>query len=190
MNRESEKARDKSAPRLVLILFGVTVVVAALLGLVNHITKDAIAEGKAAKTSAAMREVLPADDYTEIDIEGKAGDIVTGLYEAETDGAPAGWVVLAAPTGFGGTISMVVGIDASGAVTGVSITAMSETSGLGANALKEDFRAQYRGKSGSVALSKYGGGIDALTGATITSEAVTQGVNAALKAVAAISKGG
>ncbi len=79
---------------------------------------------------------------------------------------------------------MVVGIAADGAVSGVSIISMSETSGLGANAAKEGFRSQFAGKSGTLAVNKDGGEIDAITGATITSRAVTRGVNAALAAVA------
>ena len=92
------------------------------------------------------------------------------------------------PSGFGGEISMAVGVDKSGAVTGVSIIQMSETSGLGANAQRESFRSQYVGKSGSVALKKQGGEIDALTGATVTSTAVTKGVNAALQAAAELMR--
>lgn len=75
---------------------------------------------------------------------------------------------------------MVVGVGTDGTVTGVSIISMSETSGLGANASKESFRGQFVGKSGELAVSKDGGEIDALTGATITSRAVTSGVNTAL----------
>ena len=85
---------------------------------------------------------------------------------------------------------MAVGVDESGAVTGVSIVDMSETSGLGANASPESFRSPYVGKSGSVALRKQGGEIDALTGATVTSTAVTRGVNAALAAAAELIREG
>ena len=84
---------------------------------------------------------------------------------------------------------MAVGVDKSGAVTGVSIVSMSETSGLGANARRESFRSQFSGKSGSVALKKQGGEIDALTGATVTSTAVTRGVNAALAAASELIRG-
>ena len=63
---------------------------------------------------------------------------------------------------------------------------MSETSGLGTNASKEDWRAQFVGQSGSVAVTKDGGQINAITGATITSRAVSTGVNAALDAVASL----
>ena len=85
---------------------------------------------------------------------------------------------------------MAVGVDKSGSITGVSIIQMSETSGLGANAKRESFRSQYIGKSGSVALRKQGGEIDALTGATVTSTAVTKGVNAALAAAAELMREG
>ena len=78
----------------------------------------------------------------------------------------------------------IVGVDNSGTVTGVSITKHSETSGLGANATKEAWRAQFIGKSGTLAVTKDGGEIEALTGATITSRAVTSGVNSAIAAVA------
>ena len=68
--------------------------------------------------------------------------------------------------------------------TGVSIVSHAETSGLGANATKEAWRAQFIGKSGTLAVTKDGGEIEALTGATITSRAVTSGVNSAIAAVA------
>ena len=93
------------------------------------------------------------------------------------------------PTGFGGEMEIAVGVDKAGEVTGVSIIRMSETSGLGANAHRESFRSQFIGKSGAVALRKHGGEIDALTGATVTSTAVTKGINASLAAVAELRKG-
>ena len=72
-----------------------------------------------------------------------------------------------------------------GTCTGVSIISHAETSGLGANATKEDFRAQFVGKA-NVAVTKDGGDIAALTGATITSRAVCDGVNAAIEAAASV----
>jgi len=76
-----------------------------------------------------------------------------------------------------------VGIDTSGKVTGVSILSISETAGLGMNAKNESFINQYIGKSGTIGVSKNGASdteIQALTGATITSKAVTSAVNTAL----------
>ena len=157
----------------------ISVVVAGLLGLVNHITADKIDALTAEKTAASMQEVLPADSYNEIDYTGSDANVAK-VYEA----VGAGYVVEVTPSGFGGTIDMVVGVASDGTVSGVAIVSMSETSGLGANASKESFRSQFVGRSGELAVSKDGGDIDALTGATITSRAVTSGVSSALAAVA------
>ena len=162
--------------KLALTLLVISAVVSGLLGLTNYVTADKIAAINADKTAASMQEVLPADHYTELDYPltgSQAG--VAAVYQADDKG-----YVVVTPSGFGGTIDMVVGVDMTGAVTGVSIISMSETSGLGANASKDSFRSQFVGKSGTLAVSKDGGEIDALTGATITSRAVTSGVNTAL----------
>ncbi len=177
---------DWATLRLAVILFAFAAVVAVALGMVNKITSDRIAAFAAEKTAAAMREVLPAESYTPV--EGSAAgkiEIVKEIYAA----GDKGWVVMVAPSGFGGELDMAVGVDKAGAVTGVSIVSMSETSGLGANANRESFRSQYVGRSGSVALRKQGGEIDALTGATVTSTAVTRGVNAALAAASELIRG-
>ena len=171
--------------RLAVILFAFAAVVAIALGLVNMITKDRIAAFAEEKTAASMQAVLPAEDYKKLENSGADKiDLVKEVYEA----GDKGWVVMVTPSGFGGEINMAVGVDKSGKVTGVSIISMSETSGLGANASRESFRSQYVGKSGSVALKKQGGEIDALTGATVTSTAVTRGVNAALQAAAELMR--
>ncbi len=165
--------------KLTLTLLLISAVVSGLLGLTNYITEDRIAEITAEKTAASMREVLPADTYTALAYTGQEAN-VAAVYQAEDKG----YVVEVTPSGFGGTIDMVVGISPEGIVTGVSIIDMSETSGLGANASKESFRSQYAGKGGELAVNKDGGEIDALTGATITSRAVTDGVNTALRVAA------
>ena len=174
------KRKNASMGRLVLVLFAVTAIVALLLGLVDSITRDKIAANTAEKTAQAMRAVLEAESYEPVAFTDETG-LVTAVYAA----AGGGWVIEAAPSGFGGAINMVVGVK-DGAVTGVSIVKMSETSGLGANAKNTGFREQYVGKSGTLAVNKDGGEINALTGATVTSRAVTRGVNAALAAAAAL----
>ena len=172
------KKKQPGIARLTLVLFGIAAAVSLLLGLVNYITKDRIEEIKEEKTASAMDEVLPADSYTEVSYTGNDAT-VTAVYEAGEEG----YVVTVVPSGFGGDIDMVVGIDNSGAVTGVSIIDMSETSGLGTNAAKPEFKDQYIGGTGDFAVDKDGGEINALTGATITSRAVTKGINAAVEAV-------
>ena len=142
-----------------------------------------IGEFYTASVTSANRDISGAVEIpSQVEYNGE-DPLVKSIY-AGTEG---GWVVEVIPSGFGGELDMVVGISPEGVVTGVSIISMSETSGLGANAMKESFRSQYAGKSGVLAVSKDGGQIDALTGATITSRAVTNGVNAALSAVADLS---
>ena len=168
--------------RLTLTLFLITTIVAGLLGLVNYVTADTIAEQTAQKAENAMRQVLEADSYEPLDVPEDSA--VTAAYRA----GDRGYVVRVAPNGFGGAIDMMVGVDVSGAVTGVAIVSQSETASLGANCTREDFRAQFTGKTGTLSVSKDGGEIEALTGATVTSRAVTEGVNTALEFVQEVLK--
>ena len=168
--------------RLTLTLFLITTIVAGLLGLVNYVTADTIAEQIAQKAENAMRQVLEADSYEPLDVPEESA--VTAAYRA----GDRGYVVRVAPNGFGGAIDMMVGVDKAGAVTGVAIVSQSETASLGANCTREDFRAQFTGKTGTLSVSKDGGEIEALTGATVTSRAVTEGVNTALEFVQEVLK--
>ena len=79
-----------------------------------------------------------------------------------------------------------VGVDASGACTGTSIVSTGETSGLGSNASKPAFAEQFIGKTGEVKVTKDGGEINAITGATITSRGVCEAVTSAIAAAASM----
>lgn len=160
--------------RLTLTLLLITAVVAGLLAFVNELTAGRIDELTRQKAEQAMREVLPAQDYTPLDAALPQG--VTEAYRA----GDAGYVVRVAPNGFGGAIDLMVGVKTDGTVNGVAVIAHSETASLGANCTREEFRAQYAGGAGPFAVGQDGGTIEALTGATVTSRAVTDGVNAAL----------
>ena len=175
-------AKNAGPVRLAVTLVIICAIVSLILGFVNHITEDSIEASRAARTADAMAEVFEAEYYEPVESFTQDG-AVKALYRAYSGGVLLGWIAEASPSGFGGAIDMVVGADASGTVTGVSIVSMSETSGLGANARKDSFRSQFIGKSGTLALRKKGGEIDALTGATVTSTAVTSGVNDALRVI-------
>ena len=174
------KKKEAGPAQLVVTLFLISAICAVLLGLVNNITAGPIAAANEAATNAAMQAVLPADSYEQVEYTG-GNALVTAVYKA----GDAGYVVQVAPSGFGGNLDVMVGVGADGTCTGVSIISHAETSGLGANATKEDFRAQFVGKA-NVAVTKDGGDIAALTGATITSRAVCDGVNAAIEAAASV----
>ena len=177
----TEKKSGPNIAKLVIVLTLVSAVVAAILGGVNAITKDKIAAITEQKTNDALAEVLPVNEgetYTELDYTGDS--TITHVWEA-----PSGHVVELVVSGAQSMIDLVVGVDNDGVVTGVSIISHSETAGLGAvaaakTAKGQAFRDQFIGQSGSPAVTKDGGNIDAIASATITSRAVTEGVSTAL----------
>ena len=167
--------------RLAITLLIIAAVMAAALAGVNSVTAPKIAELKAEKTQKAIELVLPGGGA---EVEAPAVDLVSKVYQGEN-----GYAVEVVPVGFDNVITMMVGVDNEGKVLGISVISNTETAGLGAVAAAntsagEAFRSQFAGQSGSVSVSKDGGQIDALTGATITSRAVCAGVNAALAVVA------
>ena len=168
--------------RLALTLLAITGVMAAALAVVNMITEPIIAKANEAKTQEAINAVLPGggDPIEFTDTTG----LVTNVYASDT-----GYAVQVTPSGFDGEIDMMVGIDKDGKVLGISVISHTETAGLGAvaaanNTKGDAFRNQFIGMSGELAVSKDGGTVDSITGATITSRAVTEGINAALACVA------
>ena len=178
--------KTESTAKYVLRLAGtlllITSVVAALLAGVNSITAPKIAELSAQKTQEAIEAVLPGGGE-EVAFTDDTG-LVTTVYQGE-----AGYAVKVAPVGFDSAITMMVGVDSEGNVLGISVIDQSETAGLGAvcaasTSAGEAFRGQFVGMSGEVTVSKDGGQVDAITGATITSRAVCKGVSAALACVA------
>ena len=170
--------------RLALTLLVITAVVAVALAGVNSITAPKIEQLNAEKTQQAIETVLPGGFDTQITDYTDDTGLVTNVYSGAN-----GYAFEVTPAGFDNTITMMVGVDHDGKVLGISIISHTETSGLGAVAAAstsagESFRGQFVGMSGSVSVTKDGGEVDALTGATITSRAVCTGVNAALACAA------
>ena len=168
--------------RLAITLLLITAVVAAALAAVNSVTAPKIQASNEQKSQTAIEAVLPGGD-DEIAFTDDTG-LVSTVYKGQS-----GYAVEVTPSGFNGTVTMMVGVDNAGKVLGISVVNHTETAGLGAEAASQGaagtaFRSQFTGMSGSVSVTKDGGQVDALTGATITSRAVCTGVNAALNAVA------
>ena len=167
--------------RISLTLLIITAVMAAALAAVNDYTAPMIAQLQAEKTQEAIELVLPGGGE-EIEFTDDTG-LVSTVYASET-----GYAVEVTPIGFDNTITMMVGIDKAGQVLGISILSHTETAGLGAvaaaaNSAGETFRGQFVGMSGTLAVTKDGGAVDSITGATITSRAICTGINAALACV-------
>lgn len=171
-----------------VVLLVVAAIVALVLGCISLGTSGRIEKLAAEKMNAAMQAVLPAEGYTAL-TDASGLETVDAIYQAGS----AGWVVQVTETGSQGTITMMVGVDKTYTCTGISITDHSETAGLGAVAAQTSdkgaaFRAQFVGQSGTVAVTKAGGEVDAIAGATITSQAVCQGVTDAI--IACQAQGG
>lgn len=188
------KAKVELDPRftakLTLTLLGICAVVALLLGVVNSVTEPIIEEIQAEKTAAAMSQVLPADEYQKVETTYPN---VTAMNKAMSGGEQIGYVVEVATNGFGGAMSMVVGVDMDGAVTGVSVTDNSETANIGTKVVNDQtVLDRFIGMShadGEITVNSGTNRFDGVSGATVSSKGVTAGVNTALAAVAE-QKGG
>ena len=179
----------------------IALVVAALLGCTNNATADKIAEIDAEKTRVSMSAVVPEGseftDKLEIsdDVAAAAaaqGGKLTELYGVKNAGADAGYVMKIAASGSQGTITMMVGVDANKAITGISVVSHAEASGIGTKVMGNEPNTagvpvldQFMGLSGSGSLV-VGKTITAISGATASTKGITMGANAALAAAEAL----
>ena len=181
-----------------VILTIITLVSGVALGGVYQITKEPIAKAQEeAKQEAYQQvfedadafEVLKVDAQEAADAVASAGvddcAVIDEAVEAIQGGETIGYVITSTdPNGYGGDIQVSVGIQSDGTVSGIAILSISETAGLGMKAAEPDFYEQYSGKqTDHFYVSKDGGEgeeIDAISGATITSRAVTGAVNSSL----------
>ena len=175
--------------KLALVLFLICAVTAGILGIVNALTWKRIDFIKHQKEYEAYAQVLESGSgYTDTEFDKAAFPTVDSIQKSN-DGN--GYVVTSTFSGAQGSITMACGVSTDLTCTGISIIEHSETSGLGAVAAStssagEAFRAQFVGQGADIALSKAGGSIDALAGATIPSTAVTTATATSIAAVAAL----
>nr|WP_326185790.1 FMN-binding protein [uncultured Oscillibacter sp.] len=190
--------------KLTVTLFVTCLVVAAALGGVNAITKDKIAAINWENTQNAMKAVVADPDNTTFSealentdamtaAASSAGATLDSVYEVLAGGESAGYAVKVVASGSQGSIEMMVGVDAEGVVTGVSIVSNSETSGIGSKVMDNEPTAagvgvlsQFEGKSAADGALTVGSNVDAISGATVSTKGVTTGVNAALAVAGAI----
>lgn len=185
-----------------VILFIITLVAGVCLGGVYEVTKAPIEKAKIEANKVAYQVVFPdAADFKTSDALKEAvksaeeqvstlgfGNVLVddALEAVDGSGAVIGHVICTtSKDGYGGNVSISVGIDTEGTVTGIEFLSISETAGLGMNATNPEFKDQFKGKQAeSLSVTKSGAAgddeIDAMSGATITSNAVTNAVNTAL----------
>lgn len=174
--------------KLGAILLIVTAVTGAILGAVSDITKAPIAATQARLKNEALRAALPeAESFEAVPSDGAAveyGGASVPIVDVQRGSGGAGWCITVAPQGFGGPVQIVVGIKPDGTFRGMSVLSdgFSETPGLGANAREPKFTSQFVPLADrAITEIALGSDVDAITGATITSRAVTNGINAALQ---------
>ncbi|MDO4455031.1 MAG: RnfABCDGE type electron transport complex subunit G [Eubacteriales bacterium] len=195
------------------VLMAITLVSGLLLGMVYEVTKDPIKKQEEEQKIEACQKVfedaetfekledqeaaeqMMAESLKKADLEGKV-QIDEALKAVSKDGNTLGAVMqITSKEGYGGDICFTVGIQNDGTVNGISILSISETAGLGMKADTEEFRNQFSGKKvDAFTYTKTGAAaeneIDAISGATVTTNAVTNGVNAGLSFFRTLSEGG
>ena len=167
-----------------LILCIITVIAGVALGATDNLTRDKIAEQEAIALNAARLSVMPAaTDFAEEALpEGFALD---SLYSAKNGEETVGYVGQTTVTGFGGPIVVVLGVDGDGTVTGISVggSSFAETAGLGTRTKEPEFTDQFKGLTGA---PKLGDNVDGVSGATVSSSAVTGGAGTIYQAISAL----
>ncbi len=177
------KYTDILKPMFVLTV--ICLVTAAALSVTNILTSARIENLANENKIREMSAILPAQNYSEVTISTENSQ----LFLAQNESDFAGYVVTTSAKGYGGDINIMAAINSDKKIIGVSIlSASDETPGLGGNVTKSEFYSQFTGLSANITATKNAANpanneIKAVTGATISSKAVTKAVNQALQIV-------
>lgn len=215
MKPAKDKFDGKGVVKAIAAIFAITVIMGAALGVVYNITKKPIADASAKAKEEAYKEVFPGAGSIIVIEEGTGYEqfnkllesygfanthideisVVGAKEEGSADNELLGYIILVTSTqGYGGDIQLAVGISKDGLIKGISFLELNETAGLGMEADSEEFLGQFIGKeSNKFTVTKTGAEIDseidAISGATITSNAVTDAVNMALRTIFILTGG-
>ena len=164
---------------MILALFVITLVAGLSLGYVNDLTKGPIAKAKLERKVNALKEVLPNFDNNPVEevrkiASDKAKDSIE-IYTASLKNTISGTAIIgSSEKGFSGLVKIMVGFKPNGTIKNIVVLEQKETPGLGTKMKDEKFIKQFRDKDPStfnLKVTKDGGDVDALTGATITTRA-------------------
>ena len=190
-------------PKPVIALTIIAILAGLALSGVFFMTKDTIADQELAKEREAYKAVCPDaasfDDAEEAKdaiaaMAGESTRVNEALVAKDEAGNVIGYALNVTGKGFGGDVTMALGLTADGKISGISFTELSETAGLGMRADEPAFKDQFTGKGGQLTLVKCDASgeqeISAITGASVTSGAVISAVNAGLDLYETTLKGG
>ncbi len=174
---------QKSDMKFLLTVTGklllICAITAVLLAGVNALTAEKIADNIRAEKAAAIQAIFPeatANEEVSHSLEG-----IGSVNRVLSGDNLIGCAINVVPLGFGGELDIMVGINADGSIAGIEIISHSETPGLGSRASEKSYLDRYTGLSGELLLNV---DVDAITGVTVSSTAVLNGVNDALDAYA------
>lgn len=171
-----------------LVLTVIALVAAVALATTNLITEKPIAEQNLGENQQALKAMFPeTDEFAEVSPGESSG--VDFVYEVRQSGQTIGYAVKETVQGYGGSIEVLTGMESGGILRGISVGGpdFKETEGLGARAKEPEFTDQFAGKTPPL---KLGETIDGISGATITSRAVVDGVNQGVQKVQSLMGGG
>lgn len=184
-------AAESNTRNMVLCLTAVCLLCSAILAGIFAVTKAPIEEASRKALVEALSIVLPSDGEIDVNACNAELDGVQYEYYVQTvAGEPAAWAVKSTVNGFGGPLTVLVGIEKNGIVHATKVLEHSETPGLGAKCgTEESFYGQFSGfdsNAKQLKVKKDGGDVDAITASTITSRAYTLAVANAVKLVAGL----
>ena len=157
----------------IVVLGVICLVITALLAVTNNFTQPVITEAAAQRAQEARSEIIPqADGFEQMEVEGLPST-VKEVYATTND---CGYIFMITTMGYGGDMDLICGIDNEGKIIAVKTLKHSETKGMGSRTAEEPFRSQFTGKDASLE------GVDAITGATISSTAYISAIRDAFTA--------
>lgn len=164
--------------RIIGVLLVITMCVAALLALVNDVTKDTISKNEEKALKSAVKAIFsdvndPKTEKLNVSLDDKT---FNGLYSVKDGDTLVGYYASVAPKGFKGAVEMLVGVSLDGTVCGIQIVTSGETPGIGDKIEKASFLNKFNGKNKTTL------DVDTISGATYSSKAVINGTKTALSA--------
>lgn len=184
----SEKKKDIAAS--VIVISAVLVIVTILLGVVANLLKGTTERNAEREIFNAMERVMPAESYEKSETQFDAATRIISLYEAKNGEELVGYCVETEANGYENPIRLIVGINTNGAVTKVEVLSIAETSGYNSKIKDEEFLSRFTGKNEELTVVKTKpdttAKIAAISGATVSSNGVKDGVNHAIAAVSQI----
>lgn len=193
ISAKTDMLKNNEIVILGLKLMTIAIVMALILSVVNQLTFKRIDQQIQQKKNEAMLKIFSGSEFIEItDLNGiKLNDKVSAVFKVTKDGSPAGYCVNVSSNGFGGAVELIVGVNTNDKVEGVKVISASETPNIGTKALEESYLKNFINLPFPIKFNATTNqGVNAISGATITSTAVKNGINTALEAAAAVKGAG